>query len=240
MSPESRAFLDLVRDAEDPTPEDQARVHAALRSAVAAGAAVGVVMSAAKSTKLFSWSALSAVKLGAVVVGLAGGVWLIGAKLRGSAGEQRPVRAPAPVVVSRSNTAEVASSQPSASAASSVESAAAEVAPARSQRLLAERHAPEAQRPSSLREEIALLAAVQRALDRGDGAAALARLDRHATTDRQLMAERSAARIRALCALGRVDEAQRAALEFVRAYPASLQRAAVERSCAGSHRFGER
>lgn len=240
MSPESRAFLDLVRDAEDPTPEDQARVHAAVRSAVAAGAAVGSVMGAAKSSKVFGLSGLSAIKLGAMVVGLAGGVGLIGAKLWGHPAEQRRARASVAVAISSSNISEIRSPRPSASAEPSTEPAFAKVAPARSQRSPAERQAPEAPRPASLREEIALLADVQRALDHGDGAAALALLDRHVTTDRQLTAERSAARIHALCVLGRVDEAQRAALEFVRAHPASLQRAAVERSCAGSRRLGER
>ena len=91
-----------------------------------------------------------------------------------------------------------------------------------------------------MREEIALLADVQAALERGDGAKALTRLDGHVTTDRQLLAERSAARILALCLLGRDTEARRAALVFMHAHPASVQRTAVERSCAGTKKSGER
>jgi hypothetical protein len=86
----------------------------------------------------------------------------------------------------------------------------------------------------SVREELALLAEVQAALRRGDGASALRRLDAHVTTDRQLAAERSAARVLALCALGRVQEARRAAAVFVREHPGSVQRDAVERACAGT------
>jgi hypothetical protein len=87
--------------------------------------------------------------------------------------------------------------------------------------------------PASLRQEIALLGEVQRALDQGDGSLALALLDRHVTADRQLAAERLAARVHALCALGRTGEARRAAETLARVHPASVQRSAVERSCAG-------
>jgi RNA polymerase sigma-70 factor (ECF subfamily) len=78
-----------------------------------------------------------------------------------------------------------------------------------------------------------LLAQVQAALDRGDGATALRRLDERASVDRRLLAERRAARILALCQLGRTQEAEQSALAFVREHPSSVQRTAVERSCAG-------
>ena len=85
---------------------------------------------------------------------------------------------------------------------------------------------------ASLREEIALLAGVQSALERGDGAEALRRLDQHVTSDRQFIAERRAARITALCQIGRVSDAQQLALVFFRENAQSVQRSAVERSCA--------
>jgi hypothetical protein len=87
-------------------------------------------------------------------------------------------------------------------------------------------------RVPSLRAELELLGQVRAALDRGDGAAALQALDAHQTRDRVLLAERRAARILALCSLGRVDEARRAAVEFEAAHPRSVQRDVIARSCA--------
>jgi hypothetical protein len=84
----------------------------------------------------------------------------------------------------------------------------------------------------NLRDEIALLTEVQRALDRADGATALRQLDRHAPVDGRLLAERRAARIFALCLLGRTEEAAQSARVFFRAHPTSVQKAALERSCA--------
>ena len=98
----------------------------------------------------------------------------------------------------------------------------------------------ERSRPDTLRGEIELLEDVRSALERGDGGRALQRLDAHVTGDRQLLAERRAARILALSQLGRIDEARRDAASLLRDEPASLQRAAVERSCAGAKTTDER
>jgi hypothetical protein len=243
MSPETRAFLDSVRDAEDPTSEDEARVLSAVRTALVAGAGVGLVAGAAKSSKLLGLAGLSGLKLGGAIVGLAAGVWFAGAALQerapsrvpGGAGQPAAGRSELPPP-SRPSGA-VASPLPSAFVVSPVPSAlvAGELLPENAERPVA-RPRP----PASLREEIALLAAVQGALERGDGAAALGLLDRHVTSDRQLAAERKAARIHALCALGRSGEARELAAEFSHAHPASLQRAAIERSCAGTEPSGTR
>jgi hypothetical protein len=85
-----------------------------------------------------------------------------------------------------------------------------------------------------LRDELALLSDVQSALERGDGAEALRRLDGHATSDRQFVAERHSARITALCLVGRVAEAQQLGAVFFRENAQSVQRTAVERSCAAT------
>jgi hypothetical protein len=87
--------------------------------------------------------------------------------------------------------------------------------------------------------EIALLERVQGALRRGDGAAALRELDAHRTADRVLLAERQAARILALCLVGELVEARRAARVFASQHPDSPQRAAIESSCANSRRIEE-
>jgi hypothetical protein len=81
---------------------------------------------------------------------------------------------------------------------------------------------------------------VQSALERGDGAEALRRLDGHASSDRQLVAERRAARIAALCLLGRTPEARAVATLFFQENAGSAQRTAVERSCAASETTPER
>ena len=46
MKRDTQSFLALVRDAQDPTPADEARVLLALRASVAAGAASSVLASA--------------------------------------------------------------------------------------------------------------------------------------------------------------------------------------------------
>ena len=243
MSPESRALLELVRDAEDPSPDDQARVLAAVRSAVVAGTAAGVATSAAKSSKLMGSLGASPVKLGVVVIGLTGGAWLIGTKEPARPDARRSAHSTSPAISAGIPPRKASPPPPVPAPAMAVHSAAPNepaLASSPSRRAPREQPAPTVAAPPSLREEIALLADVQRALDRNDGATALGLLERHVTTDRQLAAERAAARIHALCALGRVDEARGAALEFVRAHPSSLQRPAVERSCGGTNRRGER
>lgn len=241
MSPESRALLDLVRDAEDPTPDDEQRVLAAVRAAIVAGTAVGgaSMATAAKTSKLWGLSGLSALKVAVTLLGLTGGTWLVGASWPESRAEQRPT--PAAVLSASARPSSPPDVPPTrATLAASAEPAGVPAPLARKPRAAAPRSESPVTPPPSLREEIALLADVQRALDRGDGAAALGLLERHVTSDRQLAAERSAARVHALCALGRVEEARRAALEFVHTYPTSLQRAALERSCAGAQPGGER
>lgn len=233
MNPETRAFLDGVRQADDPTPEDERRVLGAVYSAVAAGTLLGGAVGASKATKVSAFFGITGVKLGGVLVGLGALAWTLA--WVAPAPEPTTLRAPSPAPLAHG------SSEPSPPASVSSPSPSA----------LEEREKPPARRasgeprrrepsPASLREEIALLADVKAALARGDGTTALRRLDGHVTTDRQLLAERRAARIFALCAVGRVDEARLAAREFLRNDPTSVQRAAVERSCAGTKPSDER
>ena len=87
--------------------------------------------------------------------------------------------------------------------------------------------------PSALSAETELLAAAQRALNSDAPARALALLDRHRVqfTDGLLTPERDAARILALCALGRVDQAQRARKQFLRDHPDSPHRSRIRAGC---------
>lgn len=232
MNPETRDFLDAVRAAEDPNAEDERRVLSAVRAAIATGAVAGAGLGVSKAAKLLGGGAAAGVKVGGLVLGLSAAAWIAV-----TAFSPEPLAPPSAVV------ARVPSSRPSQSlppptlppvpdttfrtprqqTPNAVQSARP---PTRSS-------AGAASTTSSLRGELALLAEVQAALARGDGATALQKLDERPSTDRRLLAERRAARILALCSLGRTPEAARSASTFFREHPTSVQRSAVERSCAG-------
>jgi hypothetical protein len=86
--------------------------------------------------------------------------------------------------------------------------------------------------------ELETLRRAQAALKRGDGAAALHELDAHELPEGALLAELQAARILALCVVGRIGDARRAAEEFARQHPGSPQQAAIASSCANVKRNG--
>jgi hypothetical protein len=89
---------------------------------------------------------------------------------------------------------------------------------------------------NTLAAEMALLRASQSAVLGGDPARALARLDDLAARypDGQLREERMAARVLALCAAGRTEEARAEAERLFRAAPRSLHAERVRSSCAFS------
>jgi hypothetical protein len=93
--------------------------------------------------------------------------------------------------------------------------------------------APPAPAVTTLREETSLLHSAQAAL-RTDPARALELLDEHARRfpSGVLREERSAARVLALCALGRAAEARAEAARFVATWPRSLHADRVRASCA--------
>jgi hypothetical protein len=221
VSPETQAFLAQVRDAEDPSPEVEQRVLLALNAAVAAGALGASAWSASKLVKLLL-SGGSAWKLGALGLGVLAAtsavVWP-----RGEA------EAPRPVPVMRA-PASVASIEIGAGAAPAPLQTAPE--PPKARPLTARPAAATTAVAPSLRAELSLLSRVQAALQRGDANEALRLLDEHRTSDRQLYAERAAARVFALCAAGKTDAARSAASAFAREHPNSLQTSAVARACA--------
>lgn len=203
MRPETEAFLARVRDAEAPTVEAQQNVLEAVRAAVA------LAPSAAKTATLGLKSIL---KLSLCVAG----VTAAASALQWPA-ELPSSRAPAAVNAPISRPSTPRAIQP----------------PAPPPALRPEPSSPRLPRSRpSLQAELDFLAAVHASLRRGDGADALRRLDAHRTTDRQLLAERRAARVFALCAAGRRAAAQRAAVSFIRHHPSAPQREAVERVCA--------
>jgi hypothetical protein len=225
MSPEMRTFLDDVREAEDPTSEDQRRVLLRVHTALAAGALGAGSLGSAKLTQ--GLSSLLGLKFGALVC-LAGMATADSDALVSKVEVARLVSGPFATATQTLQSVAAGSTVPAASPASEVLPLADKPAPVRP--------AMSRPSPSSLRQELEVLADVQAALRRGDGRAALTRLDGHVTSDTQLLAERQAARVLALCLLGQELEARRAAVNFAAQHPSSPQLATLERSCAFDNR----
>jgi hypothetical protein len=235
MTPETRAFLDAVRTADNPSAEDERRVLSAVRTAVAASAGAGAAVGLSKAKALVGGGAASSFKLGGLVLGLSAAAWFSSQAVS----RDRPARntatssaasatwAPARPAGSTSPPAPLSEATPPTAAPS----AGTRPTPAPGPRAPATIDTAAPALPN-LRDEITLLTEVQAALDRGDGATALRHLDRQAPVDGRLLAERRAARIFALCLLGRTEEAAQSARVFFRAHSTSVQKAAVERSCA--------
>jgi hypothetical protein len=229
MKPETQAFLDRVREAEDPTLEDERRVLQAVRGAVVTGSP-GKTFRSSQLGRRHSPFTASWLRLGGVAACLAAG----GALAFGLASSRSPSSPPAP------DSPQGGAAVPPGAVirAPAVVSSAPE--PPRSAEVGSRPLSPPpksastaALPPRPLERELAFLAEVQAALKRGDAAEALRRLDGHRTDDTEFMAERRAARVLALCAVGSDEQARQALAEFLRAHPTSPQRAAVEGSCAG-------
>jgi hypothetical protein len=222
VSPETEAFLDQVRDAEDPSPEVEERVLLALNAAVAAGALGAGAWSASKIIKLLTGGSVSGWKLSTLGLGLLAATSAVFWPRE----EARPPR-PVPVVPAPPPR------EPESAAAPAISALPTALEPAKIRAAPARASAAASAKAPSLRGELSLLSRVQAALQRGDGSDALRLLDEHHTSDRQLAAERDAARVFALCAAGRAEEARRAASAFAREHTGSVQTTAVARACAG-------
>jgi hypothetical protein len=235
MSPETRAFLDEVRTAEDPTPADERRVLSAVHAALATGAVVSGGIAASKGMNALGVSVATGMKAGGLVLGLSAAAWIAATVLSpnppapAAVSPARPIVAPAASATTVSSPRLRETTPPLAT--ESDQRPRATPSPAAASPAATSSVPPSSALPS-LRDEIAVLAEVNAALSRGDGATALQRLDEHDAAERRLLAERKALRIRALCLLGRTPEAERLARAFLREHPTSVQRTAVERSCA--------
>jgi outer membrane protein assembly factor BamD (BamD/ComL family) len=94
------------------------------------------------------------------------------------------------------------------------------------------RAAPVAQ-SSDILAEMALLGEAQAAIQRGDFAAALSKLDEHTRSfpTGALGEEAAAARVVALCGAGRTDEAESLAKSFLARHPSSPLAPRVKNAC---------
>jgi len=227
MKPETRRFLALVREGDEPSRADEERVLRALHATLAAGATLGAVTTSARSGFGKSWFAQAAVNLGSKL-SLVAALTAVGVG-EGDSPRVAVPAGPAAVAIRRANVPE---SPPRAALAPPPEPM---LAPVPVHARPAARRSGD-RRASTLKSELAVLRVAQTALKRGDGEAALRVLDAHRTADRTLLAERRAARILALCAAGRVDEARGAAADFARRHPDSVQREAIANSCAEPRR----
>jgi hypothetical protein len=261
MRPETEVFLERVRDAEDPTRADEQRVWLALRANLAAASAgnlqaapeprlagpgepgglagFGARTLGAFGSKLHVFLLCGAAALG---TGDTPHTHARASAARVSLGSRAPdtpaafdppAASPAPEQPPNEGLSPGAERPPHGEAGSRATPAASSRPSPHVERASAPRATTpsRARREPSLRAELDLLQRVQDALRRGDGAAALQALDAHQTHDRSLLAERQAARVLALCNLGRVDEARRAAARFEAQHPGSVQRDVITRSC---------
>jgi hypothetical protein len=231
LSPELRALVAASKNASRPTEADSARVLAALRICLGNAATVGA--DAAKATVTSNTTGLLFGKVSAIAfagLALIGGLWFFTARARQAASSESNA-APSAAVTIQANTALV----PSAT----LLSATGLTAPEASEISVALRPTPNdvEARPHHVRdrlaEEVALLSRAETALHSGNAAGALEVLNEHERKFRDglLAEERIAARIQALCALGRKTEAD---AQLAQLSPKSLHGKQSGRACGSS------
>ena len=221
LSADARALIEEARHVHDPAPGVQARVRGKLQLSLAAGVGVAgySALAGATSSKLLA---------AALTVGLAGsGVWYAHhARVHAHESPVLPTcepSRPAPTIVAVSGEPTARLAAPRVASRSP---ASGRVAPSAA--------LSHADGRSGLAEETGVLVLVNSAIQRHDGAAALSLLDDY---DRRfkphiLFAERSAARVFALCSLGNSAGAKAEAQRFLRHFPRSPLASRVMASCA--------
>jgi hypothetical protein len=262
LGPDARSILEAARPGEDPTDGDRARVRRALARSLAAGGAAAATTAAASSasakgagaaatlklaalTSTVTWKALATV---ALVASVGAGISSFITQRDAPADPRSPAAASppterAPPRLSATEMGGVPSEPPSLPAPSPespppvVEAPAAQAktaaAGARAPSKTSTTAAPVATE-DALTVETRRLRDVHGALQSGDAGRALALLDEHAAAHAQgeLRQERAAARVVALCELGRLDEAKVAMESFLREDPRSPLADRVRSACS--------
>ncbi len=240
LSDEARRIVDDARAAYGPSDEDRARVgamlplHLAAAAGAATAASTGPSATAAPASVLAGKGVLVGLTALVVVGGASLGYWWSGSGARGP-------RAPSAVsAVSAPAARTTTQLAPSSSTPSTTVKNSQPQSPARGNRIRSTlaAHAIAAKVGVSdpgpdVAGEIALLNEAQRALASGQADRALQILDRHAREFPRgsLAEERAAARIIALCALGRVTAARAETAAFVRQSPESPLVERVRAAC---------
>lgn len=212
LKPEAQKLVQASREAFRPTEADRERVLQALLPRLGGAEAASVTADGALKATLL--------KVSAAVVGLGlagGGLYLA----------LRPE--PAPV-----GTPVVATAKPLAAPAAPAPEVIENTAPAPAQAEPAAKRTPAPSRSAdSLAQEVAILSRASSELRAGRPAAALKALDEHQRSfpSGVLTQERTAARIQALCALGRTKEARSALERLARTAPNSPHEARARKAC---------
>jgi hypothetical protein len=225
LSPEARALVEAGRSALRPAAADRERILAALRARTA-GEGGGGNSGAGTAGGGFGWPALAVTLVG---VGIVIGGILYGLHGGATHGSVAPVA---------SDSARAAASAPLAAELAPM---AASALPAVAASVSADLAVPSATRAQSSRhtgdhlaEEVALMSRAETELHAGRFTNALELLDEHRREfpHGTLAQERLAARIQALCGLGRVKEADAALARLTRSSPQSLHEDSARAACA--------
>lgn len=220
LSPEARGLISDGRSVLRPSSGDRARVKSALAARLG-GAALLLphqANAAAASKSLIGWS-----KAHTVIASLGAGMLLIGATYFAAQssvepGASPPVKPPA--------VAPLAARSPALSQVPPFEAEPASPEPVVSS---SRKQAP----ADPLAEEIAILSKATSALRAGKPAEGLRMLNEHQRKfpNGRLAEERRAARIQALCALGRRSEAEAELARLAQTSPRSPHLASAQRAC---------
>jgi hypothetical protein len=206
LDPELGRLLESARGADDPTPQNRARVAMAVAARTGVGVGVGLTagMGAVQATQAATTSGLAAPATGLGLTAKVVGALLLAVGVGALA-------------IPQSRHAVLSLVRPPAAPTESIAAPPVPVA------------------ADSLAQEVALLEQAQRALRDGRGEAALALLDQHARRfpSGALRPESLAARVMALCRLHRQDQARSVARAFLAEAPASPLAPQVRASCAG-------
>ena len=237
LGPDARELIRRVGGADGPAHATRDRIKRSLVAAIAAGATTAGTTGAAAAI-----GAVAASKTAATAGMAQIGVWFVAGGLIGAA-VVAPVAltSSAPAPSSRASSVSVEGRAPQRVAETTAAPAEPLPAapeplpePATSSTIPSQKTPSAAPAPSALGQEVQLLKDAQRELSTGNAARALALLDAHrAQFPRgELRGERMAARVFALCALGRVEEARRDAELFLAFAPDSPLVPRLMGSCA--------
>jgi hypothetical protein len=218
LKPEAQKLVEASRAAFRPTEADRERVFQALLPHVG-----GPLGAEAASTAAEGGLKATLLKVSAAIVGLGlagGGLYLA----------QRPEQPPPAPIAAPPVKAAAAPVAPAPEEPESVLPASPQGEPAAKKSPVPSRSA------DSLAEEVAILSRASSELRAGRPAAALKALDEHQRSfpSGVLSQERTAARIQALCALGRTKEARSALERLARTAPNSPHEARARKACGFS------
>ena len=224
LTPDAEKLVMAGRAAFRPTDTDRERVLLAImpKLGVGAGAELDVSAHASTATKA------TLLKSGAALVGL--GVAGVGLFLA-----LRPEAPPAPQVPDI-----VAKVAPAIPAPKNAPEVAPPEEPSAPEPILADKRATSTPRPAdsrdSLAQEVAILSRAGAELHGGRAQAALSALEEHQRKfpGGMLTQERMAARVQALCALGRTKEAQSELARLARVSPNSPHEARARKACGAA------